>query len=521
MKIKPRPRTVSIVAIPFLATGLAACSGSSTGSSTPPPKAGSTVTMDLSGPLTSYDPAKGSSFQDAVAMWSLYDPLVDFDPSGKIVAGLADSWSTTTSSATLKLRSGVSCSDGTKLTAQMVAKSLTRYMNPKTAAPFLNLVIGSHNTAKVTAPGPDTVKITLQKPWSGLLAGLTTPYTGIICPAGLKDPANLLTKSYGTGPYVSSKQVSGASYTMTRRTGYTWGPKFAGAPTGGKAPKTLVLKVIQDESTKSNLMSTGQLQIGTYGSNAWKRFKGQSGQTVVSEPQSDTWLMFNENKGHPTANPAIRKAISQALNRNMINSVQSYGAGKLISNLGEPSYQCYDNSLDALIPASDPAAAAAALKGVNVRIIGTNLLAAGDANSYLLSALQAAGAKASLNTMNNETWVGDLFSGKNDWDISIMVLGNTISSFLEAGGFETGAAPPAGQNIGNVQNPAAEAAFTQAGVTDGAAKCAALSKFQKALITNNDVLPIATSPVHTVFAGSTSGVVVKGFVQPGTIRLNK
>jgi peptide/nickel transport system substrate-binding protein len=521
MRTKPRSRAAFAVVVAAVMMISTACSGGSNSKSSNGASGGTTVTMHLDGPLSSYDPAKGASFQDAVAMWSMYDPLVDFDSDGKLVAGLATSWTSTPTSATFKLRDGVSCADGTKLTSQMVASSLTRYMDPKTAAPFLSLVIGGKNTAQVTAPDANTVTVTLKNPWSGLVPGLAAPYTGIICPAGLKNPGDLLTKSYGTGPYVAASQVSGASYTLTRRADYTWGPKFAKAPTTGTPPKTLVLEVVQDESTRANLMGTGKLQIATYSSDAWTRFKGQPNYNMVSQAQSDTWLMFNENKGHPTADKNVRKAVSQALNRDMINKIQSFGSGQLISNLGESTYECYDPSLDSLIPSFDTAAASATLKGVKIRIIGTNLLAGGDANGYLLSALKAAGADASVNTMNNQTWVGDLFAGKNDWDISIMVLGNTISSLLEAGGFEVGAAPPAGENLGGVQNPEAEAAFVDSGAKQGAAKCAAMSKFQKSLLMNNDVLPIATAPATTLFTGGTSGVVVKGFVQTGTIRVSK
>lgn len=517
MRARLRSYAALSVSAAVVASLLAACSGGSSGSSSTPSAA--KVVVQLDGPLKSYDPAQGSSFQDGVALSSMYDPLVDFDPGGKIVPGLASSWTTTPTSATFKLRAGVSCSDGTKLTSQMVADSLTRFLDPKTAAPFLNLLVGGKNPAKVTAPDMNTVKIALQKPWSGLLPGLTSPYTGVICPAGLKNPDSMLTKSFGTGPFVAASQVPGASYTLKRRAEYSWGPQFLQAPKGGTPPQTLVLKVVEDESTRANLMSTGELQISAYGTDAWKRFKGQQGYNVVNAPQADTWLIFNENTGHPTADKSVRKAISQAVDRQRINQIQSFGSGKLISNIGEPSYQCYDPGLDSLLPKVDTAAASAALKGAKIRIIGTNLLAGGDANAYLLAALKAVGANATVTTMNNGQWVSDLFSGKNDWDVTIMVLANTISSFLEAGGFMVGSAPPAGQNLGNTQNPEAETALAEAGANEGAAKCAAISKFQRALLNNNDVLPIATSPVNTVFTGGTSGVVVKGFVRTGTIRV--
>jgi len=499
---------------------LTACSGGSGGSTSSATSTGA-VTMHLDGPLTSYDPLKGASFQDAVVNWALYDTLVSFDPDGKVIPDLADSWTTTPTGATFKLHPGVSCSDGTALTSQMVAASLQRFLNPASAAPFLNLVVGSSkNPATVTAPDAKTVTVHTQKPWSGLLSGLTSPSTGIVCPAGLKNPAALLTTSQGTGAFVSASQVSGASYTLTRRAGYTWGPKYANAPSG-TPPKTLKLQVVQDESTRANLMDTGKLQIATYVTDAWNRFKGRGGFDLVTEPQSDTMLLFNENSGHPTADPAVRNAISQALNRNTINQVQSFGAGELIDNLGEKSYECNDTTLNTLLPAAAPQAASSVLKGKKISIIGTNLLAGGDANTYLLTAMKAAGADAKLSNMNNQAWVGDLFAGKNDWDITILVLGNTVSSLLESGGFFVGAAPSAGQNLGNVHNPAAAAAFTRAGSSVGAAKCQALSEFQKALLTNRDVLPLSTAPAHTLFTGGTHGVVVKGFVQAGSIRISK
>ena len=46
-----------------------------------------TVTMDLSGPITSYDPAKGSGFQDAQVAWALYDSLLSTDSNGEFIPG--------------------------------------------------------------------------------------------------------------------------------------------------------------------------------------------------------------------------------------------------------------------------------------------------------------------------------------------------------------------------------------------------------------------------------------------------
>ena len=512
-----RPRAATALFLGGILCLTAACGG---GASSGSAASAQSLTMQLDGPVTSLDPAKGSSFQDVGVAWALYDPLINKDNDGSLVPGLASSWKATASSASFKLRSGVTCSDGTKLTASMAAASLTHFFDPKTAAPFASAVAGAGNTATVKASG-DEVTISLAKPFSGLLTGMTTPYTGIVCPAGLKNPGMLLKGSSGTGPYTAVSQVAGSSYTFARRPGYTWGPTFAGVKTSGTLPEKLVMKVITDESTRANLQSTGQIQISGYSSDAWKRVAQQNGFTKTTSPQSDTFLMFNQTAGHVTQDQKIRLAISQAIDRDQLNKVQSYGTGKLISNLGQPSYECYDDSLASLIPKTDVAAAKKTLAGVKISVIGTILLAGGDANSYVLSALKAAGAQVTLKNMNNQAWVADLFTPKNDWDVTILVFANVPSNLLSGGNFFVGATPPNGQNLSALKNTPAEASLQKARETTGSASCAAMTTFQKSLLQKNDVLPLATAPSNVVFAGGVSSMVSKGFIRAGTIRVQK
>jgi peptide/nickel transport system substrate-binding protein len=501
---------------------VSACGGGGGSGAAASPKVvtNGTVTMDLSGPVTSYDPAKGSGFQDAQVAWALYDSLLVTDTNGDFVAGLASAWKSTPDSATFTLKKGVTCSDGTPVTPEVVAASVRRFLDPATASPFLSQVTGGNNTVTVTT-GPDQIVVKLAKPWVGLLPGLASPFAGIICPAGLKDPKSLETKSSGTGAFVSATEVAGSSYTFTRRTDYNWGPKYADQGTGS-LPKKLVMQVLTDDNTRANLMATSAMQIGAFASDAWKKFQSTPGVKSATSNQTDTFLIFNEAAGHPTADKRVRQAVMQAVNRNGLNQVQSFGAGQLITNLGQPSYQCYDKSLGAVIPKYNAAAAGAVLKGTSLNVLGTNVFAGGDANSYVLSALEAAGAKGKLQNVDNSAYVQALFSGTNNWDVAILGYGNLLSSLLAAGGFFVGHAPPSGQNLGDVSNPTAAAALTAAGTaTSEAAECSALGDFQKSLITNSDMLPLSTVPVHVLFAGGTSGAVVKGFVQPSSIRISQ
>jgi len=474
--------------------------------------------MQLDGPVTSYDPVLGASFQDAVVIWSMYDTLVALDQDGRFVAGLATKWKVTADEGVFTIRKGVTCSDGEKLTGKVVANSLNRFFDPKTAAPFLSNVIGAGNSARAAADG-QTVTISLDNPFSGLLSGLTVAYTGIVCSAGLADPSSLKTGSNGTGGYVADTQTPGASYSFKSRKGYDWGPKFKDIPTDGARPDKVVMQVTEDENTRANQQTTGAMQIAAYTTDAWKRVTEQKDWTTTVSQQSDTFLVFNHTKGHPTADPAVRRAIAQAIDIQRLNQVQSYGAGKLITNLGQPTYACYDESASNYMPKRDPKAASKVLSGQSLAVIGTTLLAGGDANAYVQSALEDAGAKVSLHNMNNQQWVSDLFKPLNDWDVTILVFANTSSNILSGANFFTGNVPPNGQNLSAVSNQEADAQLAVARATTGDKGCAALAEYNRLLLKNTDVVPLATAPATVVFAPGVTAMVSKGFVRAGTIRI--
>lgn len=512
-------RPAGATAVVAAALALSACSSASSGGSSGTVNT-ENLTMQLDGPVTSLDPVHGASFQDVVVIWSMYDTLIALDADGSFVPGLASDWKVRPNSAEFTIQDGVTCSDGEKLTGKVVANSLNRFFDPKSAAPFLSNVIGSGNSATATADG-QTVTIALKSPFSGLLSGLTVGYTGIVCSAGVKDQSMLKTGSNGTGGFVAKSQVGGSSYIFTRREGYDWGPKFTGIPTDGARPKTLTMRVVQDENTRANLETTGAMQIAAYTTDAWQRVGQQQGWTKTVSQQSDTFLMFNHTKGRPTADLKVRKAIAQAIDRARLNDVQSYGAGKLITNLGQPTYECYDDSLSRYIPKFDVAAAGQVLKGMKLAVNGTTLLAGGDANAYVQSALQKAGAEVSFRNMNNQQWVAGLFKPLNDWDATILVFANTSSNLLSGANFFTGDVPPNGQNLSAVNNPAADAALKTARETTGDKSCAAMSEYQRLLFENMDVLPLATAPANVMFAPGVTAMVSKGFVRAGTIRIAK
>src|SRR5437660_6464322 len=139
---RARPGTGGLVATILLAVTLAACGGSSSPSTSTGASAnvakqtssgggtvvsgpGGTVRIRSIDDLDTFDPAKTGAPNMAVqAIQLAYDRLLYLSPSGKIEPYLASSWTTTPSSATFTIRKGPTCSDGTPITASVVANSL-------------------------------------------------------------------------------------------------------------------------------------------------------------------------------------------------------------------------------------------------------------------------------------------------------------------------------------------------------------------------------------------------------------
>ena len=412
------------------------------------------------------------------------------------------------------------CSDGTPLTATDVAASLQRYTDPATAAPLLTGVIGAGNTAKITGNNAaGTVTVALAHPYSQLLQGLTSNFTGIICPAGLKDLTSLLTKSDGTGAWMASSEVSGSSYTFARNTKYWGGPDFGNMPSG-TAPKKLVLKVVADDNTAANLQSSGRARCRELQHQQLEEVQGRV-RRHPPHPVPDRHHAGLQRDARPRDRQAQGPAghrrghepggHEQCARERRGPSREQPGDAHLpvlgwVAGVAHPVLQAGRGEQGAQGADASGSSAPASCRS-------------GNGTSYLLAELRQAGATATLTNENNEAWVTQLFSGKNNWDLTILGYGNTSNSLLSVSGFFTGMAPPKGENLGDVQNPANATDYSTAAQNAGAKGCQAIDTLQKSLLQNYDTVPLTALPTTVVYADNTAGVSVKGFVQPSSLRI--
>ena len=276
---RPRPVTpgASLLARRLLALSaataavslLAACAGGSSGAgggtSAAPVAAGpgGTVTVRSIDDVDTFNPATTAAPNMSVQAIELtYDRLLYLERGWQLEPYLATSWKTTPDGAVLHIRKGVTCSDGSPMTPSVIADSLRYAFSPSTHGPYTSYVTGTAGAKSVTADdAAGTVTITLKAPYNALLTALATPYVGsIICHAGVAHPASLNAAPDGSGPYVldKSRSVRGSTYVFTLRKDYNWGPGGWSAKAAG-VPDTIIDRVITDDTTAANLLTTGQV----------------------------------------------------------------------------------------------------------------------------------------------------------------------------------------------------------------------------------------------------------------------
>ncbi|WP_030555880.1 ABC transporter substrate-binding protein [Streptomyces exfoliatus] len=510
---------VTVAATSLLAS--ACTTGPTAGPSSSGAMSGGTVRIGVTSDVTSFDPAKGAGSTDYVMTSLLYQPLIGQDDGGVFVAGLAENWTSTPTKTTLTLKKGLTCSDGSSLTASQVVASLRRYR--ATSAGAL-LTFGAANAGeKTTITGDDaagTVSITTATPWGEVLSGLAGTGAGIICKAGLAAGTAALAqgavKGAASGPYEMATARRGASYVLRLRKGFEAYPRFASLP-AGKPADTLRIQIARNESTLANQLRTGALDLAPITGTDVTRFTGDAGYVIRSAPFIRNHIVFNQRPGHPGADPKIRHAVAQAVSATAFNKVFG-GAGRPMTSYVDDTSACVSTDTS-LLTATDPAAAKKTLAGVSIKLEGSNAVAGGAGNSYVAEALRTAGAEVKLTNADNATWATDVTANQGDWDVTVFPL---ISGLLARGGAYFLGPEPAdgGKNYGAVKNTAFARYYVEAtSTTDRNAKCAAWQKAQEALLKADDVIPLATVDVHYVARKGVSFAMPAGSLTASTLRV--
>ncbi|MFF1649461.1 ABC transporter substrate-binding protein [Streptomyces sp. NPDC058240] len=486
---------------------------------------GSTVVVAISGDPGSLSPTT-ALVSTALAMNSFaYDTLVHIDADGSLVPGVAEKWSATTTSAKFTIRPGVTCEDGTALTAEDVAAEYNHIADPKNQSPMLGLSVPVTAVAKADKAAR-TVTLTTTKPAPFIVQ--MARLLPLLCKKSLATPTALARATNASGPYRLTEAVPGDHYTYVKRDGYSWGPRGS---TGAGLPGKVVVKVVANESTATNLLMAGQINVALINGADQDRLdaakvKKRSLEALFGQ------LLFNQAAGRPTADLAVRKALVSALDLEQLGNVATGGKGRPATGIGEIApTPCSGDTVKGNLPAHDPAKAAAALTGAGwVKSGGTwtkdgkpltvGLSYATNQGPQVGSAVELAvqqwtsfGVKAKAEPKGSGSIVSTL--GGGDWDIAWAPIGVTLPDQLTQ--FYDGPPPPKGNNFGSITNPEYRRLTAQAAAKPGAAGCALWDAADATLVKHVDIVPIVSKANQYYGKGVTFEVDGSGIV-PSTVR---
>ncbi|MET9230304.1 ABC transporter substrate-binding protein [Lentzea sp. NPDC003310] len=490
---------------------------------------GKTFTMSVAADPGSLDPALTVLSVARQVGRFLYGRLIERTANGDIVAGLAEKWEATVTTASFTLRQGITCPDGAPLTATDVAANITFVGDPANKSPLAGIQVVPGTTATADE-ATRTVTVTSGAPDAFLLTNVGT--LPIVCAKGLADRSLLAKGEQGTGMFTVSEIVPNDHYTLQRRKDFKWGPGDWQADQQG-LPDQVVVRVIANETTAVNLLLQGQLSAATVAGPDQERLLAQKLEHVDNATPLGT-LTFNQADGHPGKDPAVRRALVQALDLAQVGKVLTSGKGRPSQSLVTVQPRpCTGDNVGPNVPAFDKAAATSALDSAGWRagadgtrakdgtplavkllqptVVGPTVTATAE---LVQQAWQGIGVKVEIAPVD-AAGINQTLFGTGAWDVSMVPLTLSLPSQLVP--FASGPVPPQGVNFGHIANAEFEAAAKQAASLPGAEGCEQWNKAEAALVRDASLVPYFDAIVPTFVKGAK--FTVSDSLDPTSIRM--
>lgn len=351
------------------------------------------------------DPDVVTNFLDFQALGVIYDTLVQYNASSKIVPDLATSWKYGNGgkSLTFVLRKGVKFDDGTTFTSANVVASIKRAQAPKTVDPSASYV-GS--VTKVVPEGKYKVKFVLKTADTSVLDGLTSVNLAMLSTKAIKAGTVAKTPD-GTGPFEEKSYTPNQSFTVAANPSY-WGgtPKLS----------SVEFKTIPTESSIAAALKANTVQLGLMTDPTVALHLPSSFKVDKTLDSSYRALMINSTSG-PFANEDNRLALQCAISRQNVVHAALLGQGVSVGPV--PLGQYASKPISAICPTQNVAKAKSYLSAAgNAGGFSFTVLVSDDIDattSAAMTEVQNELAQVGINmTINNETtgqYVQDWLAG--------------------------------------------------------------------------------------------------------------
>ena len=401
-----------VLATLMLSATLSACSGGkeTQGSAQPSTEATQSAEPVMGGDLTvgiaqdlddTLDPHTMVSAGTREVLFNVYEGLVKPDTNGNLVPAVASEYSIsdTGDTFTFTLRDGVLFHNGNTVTVKDVVYSISRAAGLETGTPLID---GFDAVASVEATDDKTVVVKLKEPNIEFLALFTA---GII-PDG-NDPT---TDVIGTGPFKFVSRSPQESIILEKFDGY-W----------GTAPyvDTVTYKIIDNAETLVMSLKSGAVDLVAHLTSAQVNELGE-GFTVAEGTMNLVQAVYLNNAVAPLDNIKVRQALSYAINRQEIMDYLADGRGAAVGSSMYPAFLKYfrpelvDYYTYDVEKAKQLLAEAGYPDGFEMDItVPSNYQPHVDTAEVVAQQLKAIGVTVNIKSVDWETWLNDVYLGRN------------------------------------------------------------------------------------------------------------
>lgn len=328
----PRFRAALTLVVTALCLGTAACGIEPASASRGP----DTIVIDTANYPSTLDPGKQYDTDTYSVYRNIFDQLLRRDPkTNEVVPWLATAWRQTDPVTwRFTMRQGVTFSDGSPLTANDAAFSISRILDKKFGSQqYANFSAIS----QATVAGADLV-IKTSVPSPTLLSYLTTLSVVPQKYVQRVGDEQFAVEPIGSGPFVLRSATAGSEVVLAANPSW-WGPETQIRTAVFRAVPNVASRVADLQSRKADLATT-------LTPDAADQIRRDPTLAILSTPtERVAYIAFNTINGGPTNDPLVRKAIAEAINYDALIKNLQRGYAEPINSMSTPLAFGYDKSL--------------------------------------------------------------------------------------------------------------------------------------------------------------------------------
>jgi peptide/nickel transport system substrate-binding protein len=409
--------------------------------------------------IDSLDPHNATGAGTREVLFNIYEGLVKPDQDGNLNPAVASEYTISDDNTvySFTLRDGIKFHDGTDVTVEDIKYSIERNMGADGEAPLIT-TFGKIDSVNIV--DDKHVDIVLNEADSDFINQLTVA----IIPAAVEDPA---TNPVGTGPYKYVSSSPQENIIVTRFDEYWGEPAYI---------KDVTYKIEANADAIVMDLEAGSIDMfaritTTQAAQLSDKFEVYEGTTNAVQG------MYLNNAVKPFDDVRVRQALCYAIDPQEIMNFVSDGRGVEVGSAMFPNFTKYfmpelnDTYNQDLEKAKALLAEAGYADGLEFTItVPSNYTQHVDTAQVISEELKAIGVTANIQEIEWNSWVSDVYTGRQYEATIVSVDASTLSAAAMLSRYVS----DAGKNFVNFNSPAFDAAYAKAQATaDDAEKTAA------------------------------------------------